>query len=197
MEEAYNIFSEDARPEALISEISREEFDSVFEGEGKNADDAVLKGIYPEADHLALFALTMGEQVSSKIEHFFESHDYALASMLDSVASIAADTASVFLEKYYFDFLKSNKSLKDDSVVLSYSPGYCGWDITGQKKLFAYLDPAKIGIKINKSCLMSPIKSVSGLLVAGDREIHIFQMGFSYCDLCKTQSCQERISALY
>jgi cobalamin-dependent methionine synthase I len=116
--------------------------------------------------------------------------------MLDSVASVAADTASEFLEKYYEKYLDRENLLKPLSAVLSYSPGYCGWDITGQKKLFEYLKPSQIGITINESCLMTPIKSVSGVLVAGDREIHFFQIGFSYCDLCKTQSCQERMSRL-
>jgi hypothetical protein len=191
--EAYEIFTADAEPEALIADISREQFDSVFIGEGNNAEDAVLKDIYTEADNLALFALTMGERVSSKIESFFETHDYALASMLDSVASIAADTASGYLEKYYRNYLETGKLLKPDTAVLGYSPGYCGWNITAQRKLFEYLDPSQIGITINDSCLMTPIKSVSGVLIAGEKDIHIFQMGFSYCDLCMNQSCQERM----
>lgn len=197
VEKAYKIFVSDAVPVGLLSDISMEQFDTVFKGEGNNADDAVLEKIYPEADHLALFALTMGEKVSSRIESLFGRHDYALASMLDSVASIAADTASTYLEKYYQNYLESEKLLKNDSVVLGYSPGYCGWNVDGQKKLFEFLNPSRIGITINNSCLMTPIKSVSGVLVAGEKESHIFQIGFSYCDLCKTQSCQDRMSALY
>ncbi len=196
MDEAYDIFSSHADPEAILSEISKENFENLFTGEGKNADDAVLNEIYPEAEYLSLFALTMGVAVSSRIESFFARHDYAIASMLDSVASIAADTTSVFLERYYHNYLEAEKKIRNKSVVLSYSPGYCGWDITGQRKLFKYLKPSQIGITINKSCLMTPIKSVSGVLVAGDKDIHIFPIGFSYCDHCMTQSCQERISRL-
>lgn len=197
MNEAYEIFVKDAVPVGILSDISKEQFDTVFKGEGDNADDAILKNIYLEADHLALFTLTMGEKVSSRIEGLFNRHDYALASMLDSVASIAADTASTFLEKYYHNYLKTEKLVDTDFAVLGYSPGYCGWNVTGQKKLFEFLKPSQIGITINNSCLMTPIKSVSGVLVGGDKETHIFQMGFSYCDLCKTQSCQERMSVLY
>ena len=196
MQEAYDIFTSHADPEALIAEISKEKFEIVFGGEGKNAEDAVLNEIYPRADNLALFALTMGGSVSRKIKGFFKNHDYAIASMLDSVASIAADTTSEYLERYYHNYLESKKLIKSKSVVLSYSPGYCGWDITGQKKLFKYLKPSQIGITINQSCLMTPIKSVSGVLAAGDKEIHIFPVGFSYCDHCISQNCQERISRL-
>jgi hypothetical protein len=196
MEEAYDIFSSKVEAEALISSISKENFDSVFEGEGKNAEDAVLKEIYPKADFLAVFALTMGGAVSSKIEKFFARNDYAIASMLDSVASIAADTATKYLEGYYQNYLVSEKLIGKNSAVLSYSPGYCGWDITGQRKLFKFLKPSQIGITLNKSCLMTPIKSVSGLLAGGDKDIHIFPIGFSYCEHCMTQGCQERISRL-
>lgn len=196
IEEAYDIFESDAMPEALITEISRKKFDDVFKGEGKNADDAVLKDIYPGAEHLALYALTMGKRVSSKIERFFKRDEYALASMLDSVASIAADTAAAHLENYYREYLESESLFKPGHAVLGYSPGYCGWDITGQKKLFRFLKPIQIGITINASCLMTPIKSVSGVLVAGEKDIHIFPIGFSYCDLCTTQSCQERMYEL-
>lgn len=197
MKEAYEIFVADAAPVVILSDISKEHFDTVFKGEGNNADDAVLENIYPDADHLALFALTMGEKVSSRIEDFFGQHDYAIASMLDSVASMAADTASTYLETHYRNYLESEKLLNNDSAVLGYSPGYCGWNVSGQKKLFDYLNPSQIGITINNSCLMTPIKSVSGVLVEGDKEMHIFQIGFSYCDLCKTQSCQDRMSVLY
>jgi hypothetical protein len=196
LREAYDIFTSYAEPEAIISDISKEKFDAVFRGAGKNAEDAVLKDIYPQADSLALFALTMGEPVSRRIEYFFETDDYAIASMLDSVASIAADTAAGDLEKYYKNYLVSKKLIDEDSAVLGYSPGYCGWDITGQIKLFRYLKPSQIGITINNSCLMTPIKSVSGVLVAGDKDIHIYPIGYSYCEHCVTQTCQERMYKL-
>jgi len=197
MNEAYGIFVKDAAPVAILSDISKDEFDDVFKGEGNNADDAIVKEIYPEAEYLALFALTMGEKVSSLIEDLFDQNDYALAAMLDSVASMAADKTSTILEKHYHKYLETEKSTDKDFAVLGYSPGYCGWHVSGQKKLFEYLKPSQIGITINDSSLMTPIKSVSGVLVGGDKEVHIFQMGFSYCDLCKTLSCQERMSTLY
>ncbi|MHC4266624.1 MAG: vitamin B12 dependent-methionine synthase activation domain-containing protein, partial [Planctomycetota bacterium] len=80
--------------------------------------------------------------------------------------------------------------------ILSYSPGYCGWDISGQKKLFEYLHPGKIGISLNNTYLMTPLKSVSGVLVAGKNEIHQFRPNYPFCKSCKTHSCLLRMKAL-
>jgi len=194
--EAYKLFKKSAAPVSMIAELSIDEFEKIYQGEGKNAYDDILSNIYPDSENLALFALTMGEKVSDKINKLFAENDYPLASMLDSVASIAADTTAEFMEKYFLNELKEREFVKNDTRVLSYSPGYCGWDISGQKKLFDFLNPGLIGITLNSSYLMSPIKSVSGVLIAGDREIHMFDMGFSYCSYCKTQPCLERMKKL-
>jgi hypothetical protein len=85
---------------------------------------------------------------------------------------------------------------EETTVVLGYSPGYCGWHISGQKKLFAYLHPERIGITLNNSYLMTPLKSVTGVLVAGPPEIHRFKPDFPFCRHCRTYSCLERFKHL-
>ena len=81
--------------------------------------------------------------------------------------------------------------------VLRYSPGYCGWHISGQRRLFDYLDPGQIGITLRESFLMDPLKSVSGVLIAGPREIHRFTDDYDFCDQCDTRGCRQRLRALY
>lgn len=194
LEEAMSILSDTAKPVSIVSEVSSEEFEPIFHGEGQNAEDVLLADIYPHADRLALFALTIGEEVSSRIEDLFIDNNFALGSMLDSAASNAADIAVKQLEELF------RKEIAGDSgeniYVLSYSPGYCGWHITAQQKLFSYLDPGKIDISLNSSSLMTPIKSVSGLLAAGKREIHQFETRFSYCRFCRDKNCLERMKNL-
>ena len=79
-----------------------------------------------------------------------------------------------FLDRYP-ESTKRDKSLLHTIVygVLRYSPGYCGWHVSGQINLFNTLTPEKIGITLGESCLMNPLKSVSGVLVAGPPNIHI------------------------
>ena len=195
--EAVEIFLESARPEMMISELSIEEFEEIFKGEGSNAHDVLLQNIFPHADFLALFALTMGKKISAKIEELFQKHDYAIGSMLDSAASTATEEAIKMCESLFFDDISNRGKSYDDLCVLNYSPGYCGWDIDGQNTIFQYLQPERIGISLSKSSLMTPIKSATGLLVAGRKEIHLFkECQYSYCADCTDHSCVARMKSV-
>ena len=76
------------------------------------------------------------------------------------------------------------------SAVLAYSPGHRGWHVSGQRALFAALSPEEIGITLNSSCLMQPLKSVSGVLVAGHPDVHDFDDDFPFCSECSTRDCR-------
>jgi hypothetical protein len=190
---AQALFSECARPVGVVSELGEREFRAVFAGEDKNAADAVLGHIFPEADHLALFALTMGPGVSDRIDELLDHDDLALGLMLDSVASLAADRASEAMAEHYSALLLANGLAAPGHQALSYSPGYCGWHVSAQKKLFEFLGPERIGISLNSSHMMSPLKSVSGVLVSGPPAVHLFSPAFSYCPACQDRPCVERM----
>jgi hypothetical protein len=194
--EASDLFAEVCGPAGMMLEIDVPDFQSILIGESRNADDVLVAGIYPEADHLALFAATMGQGVSDRIEALFATNEFALGSMLDSVASQAADRAAEELEKRYREELNERGLITIDHFVLGYSPGYCGWDISGQRALFDRLRPGQIGISLNESFLMTPLKSVSGVLVAGHIDIHLFKARLSYCPYCKDRSCLGRMERL-
>jgi hypothetical protein len=194
--EALEIFSQCAQPLSLSSEVSIKEFEDIFRGAGKNAPDTPLQQIFPRADRLALYALTMGGTVSAKINECFSKNNFALGSILDSVASLAAENAVEVCEGYFFNTLSHKKNSLPQKYVLSYSPGYCGWHISGQEKFFQFLQPERIGIFLNDSFLMNPLKSVSGVMVGGNKEIHIFKSNFPFCSYCKHHTCRERMKKL-
>ncbi len=196
VEKAIDIFYQLCEPVGVRAEITVDEFKDVFAGEGENAADTPLTGIYPRAQALALFALTMGTPVSARIEELFKSNDFALASLLDAVASLAADRAVEVGETSFLQELAMEGRSDPEARVLAYSPGYCGWHISGQKQLFQYLRPERIGITLNDSCLMTPLKSVTGVMVAGPREIHLFRPDYPFCRPCQTHSCVPRMNAL-
>lgn len=195
--EAVEVFLRISEPAGIIKEISKDEFVQVYEGQGHNDEESPIKPIFEKADDLALFAATMGSALSRRVQELFDVNDFARAAMLDSCASVAADNAAGFLEDHYMNHLKNERRTSRDKLVFGYSPGYCGWNIEAQKNLFEYLHPERIGITLNASYLMTPLKSVSGVLIHGDRLIHEFSNGFHFCFSCRTQPCLVRFEKIY
>ena len=150
-----------------------------------------------QAEHLLLFAVTLGKATSDRIGELFEQNDFALGCMLDAAASAAADRSAAFVEQQFATALAQEGWNDSDGAALRYSPGYCGWNISGQRKLFDYLQPERIGLTLRPSYLMEPLKSVSGVVLAGPREMHEFDPSFPSCAACETSSCRDRIRALY
>ncbi len=196
VEESLSMFFSEAHPSCITADISRSEFDEVFRGEGRNDEQAPLKTIYPQAEHLVLFALTMGHELSQTIEVCFKNNDFALGSMLDTVASLAVENSVALLEGLTAKRIGGNGTPASSGVVLNYSPGYCGWHISAQHKVFRFLHPEQIGITLNDSYLMTPLKSTTGVLVHGAKAIHQFDIGFSFCRACKGKTCLERMGRL-
>jgi hypothetical protein len=58
------------------------------------------------------------------------------------------------------------------------------------------LRPEEIGITLRESCLMEPLKSISGVLVAARPEDHRFDNTYQFCRTCSTQTCRSRIAAV-
>ncbi|HEU5163348.1 MAG TPA: vitamin B12 dependent-methionine synthase activation domain-containing protein [Thermoanaerobaculia bacterium] len=179
----------DAR--GVIHPVAREEFVAIFEGEGKNAPESPLEAIYARANALALFVATLGEKLERDISMLFRDGDSATAVVLDAYASAMMNRGvDAIVKRFEFEFF-------DDRLrVLPYSPGYCGWHLTGQRALFAALEFDNAGVTLGESCLMSPLKSVSGVLVAGEPSIHRFRPDFEFCEECETHECIPRMASV-
>jgi len=193
---AEDLFLKLASPTGIMADISPDEFAKIYPGNSKNELDTPLEHIFPKAHHLALFAFTLGKEINREIDEQFKGKNSALGYMLDSVASYSADKAAEAAEKIFFDRLSANGQTDPHTRVLLYSPGYCGWHVSGQGKLFDYLKPQEIGITLNESFLMVPLKSISGVLVAGNADIHRFINNYSFCKHCQTFSCRKRMNFL-
>lgn len=191
LQRALELFQTCSEPQGASELISPKEFADVYSGQGRNAPATPLAGIFPQADRLHLFAFTLGARISGEIKRLFQSDDFALGSVLDAVASLAADQAGRVAEEWVERHAVEQKDGALSKAFL-YSPGYCGWHISGQEKLFARLRPGKIGISLNASFLMNPLKSISGVLVAGPAAIHQFDEVYPFCAHCKSPICRER-----
>ena len=116
--------------------------------------------------------------------------------MLDAIASEGAELAADCLQEKFLKAFWRDVSENDEIKVLRYSPGYCGWHISGQRKFFDFLHPEKINLSLNGSYLMTPLKSITGVMLAASGENHYFEMIYPCCENCQTLSCRERLAAL-
>jgi len=193
IERARELFIDASRPRALYQAIAAADFEVVYRGEDGNDEDTPLEQVLEDAVSLALFAVTLGEGISDRITGLFNAGELAEGYILDQVASFAADELAQIAQKR---FQAALGPVDDGTAVLPYSPGYCGWNVTGQRALFAHLEPGELGMTLNESCLMHPVKSVSGVLVLAPIEAHDFNPAFPCCATCLTLDCQERAAAL-
>jgi hypothetical protein len=192
LKQAMEIFDGSGEPRGMRCSVTVEEFAGIFPGRGLNAPGAPLGKIFPRAERLHLFAFTLGERISAEIKRLFAGEDFALGSVLDAVASLAADNAGRVAESWAEDQAYGGREKGTSPRAFLYSPGYCGWHISGQENLFAALRPEKIGICLNDSFLMTPLKSISGVLVAGAAPIHQISDAYPFCAQCKSPACRER-----
>jgi hypothetical protein len=194
LEAAFEEFDARAEPRSIAGELSTNELEEILDGFDGPVGETVIGQVYPRGEAFALYVATLGAPLADRIQELFSTNDLGLGWMLDAVASSGADRLSDLLASRF------EKELGGDGQpgarVLPYSPGYCGWTVRGQRNLFERLRPEEIGVTLNESCLMKPIKSVSGVLVAGPGQIHRIRPDFAFCDECKTRACGARMASV-
>lgn len=196
LDEALGLLAALAEPRGISEEVALDELAAIHAAAGGDGGASAVGRVAPSARNLALFAATLGEPVGSRIRSLFHGNDAPLGFLLDAAASEAADRLAGLMAADFLDRLRRDGRAGGPAAVLPYSPGYCGWDLGGQRPLFDRLRPEEIGIGLNASCLMAPLKSVSGVLAEGPPEAHRFRPDFTFCDVCLGRECAERMRSL-
>jgi hypothetical protein len=193
---ALEIFGQLAEPRGLIQDLPLSEFNAIYDGNGLNSPEGPVPEIVPKANGLALFAATLGNSLIEKSSELFKQGGPALGFMLDAVNSCGAERLGKQMGLRFLASLPKEKRGSGELKVQYYSPGHCGWHISGQTKLFQALQPEEIGVTLNERWVMQPVKSISGILAAGDIEIHRFRPAFSFCKDCREHKCVKRLLIL-
>ena len=196
MESAVEIFKQLAVPKGLMADLKPADFEAVYTGDGSNTPGNPVQLIYPKADALALFAITLGAPLTEKVSGLFAQGGPALGYTLEAVTTAGAERLGHLMSQRFLEHLREEHLERADLTVLHYSPGNCGWHLASQEKIFQHLHPEEIGIGLNSSFHMRPQKSLSGVLIAGAMEIHRFKPDFPFCLQCKTHKCAQRLARL-
>jgi hypothetical protein len=196
LDSALEIFRQLADPRGLLQDLPISDFSEIYAGNGLNAPEGPVPGIVPRADGLALFAATLGDSLIAKSNELFAKGGPALGFMLDAVNSSGAERLGRQMCLRFLHLLPQDERRTEELKAQYYCPGHCGWHISGQEKLFEILHPEEIGMSLNSRWVMKPFKSISGVLVAGEMDIHRFRPSFPFCGDCKEHKCVKRLQIL-
>jgi len=137
------------------------------------------------AERVAVFAVSVGSEISRLSESAAKSGDTFSAWAMDAVGSWAVEEAADAL------MVRIRRHLQDgQELTLRYSPGYCGMDISQQQNLFQLIQADSVGVTLMPSMLMQPLKSISGLVGLTPKDA--VNSYHSPCDLCPRTGCHMR-----
>jgi hypothetical protein len=141
----------------------------------------IVFGQIKKSDSVAIFLCTAGPEIGIRSRKAMQEKDLLKGYIYDVVGSeiveAAADLMQNELEKAV---ISSGKKITN-----RYSPGYCGWDVAEQHKLFQLVPENFCKIRLTQSALMDPVKSVSGIIGIGE---NVKQNPYT-CNMCEMKDC--------
>jgi hypothetical protein len=147
----------------------------------------VAKTVYAElqgSDQLAFFVCTAGKTICEKAAFYLKGEDPVYGYIFDLLGSAIVEAACYKMQSHLKEVIESSGS----KITNRYSPGYCHWSVADQHKLFSLLGETPCGVSLTDSSLMSPVKSVSGIIGIGpDVRFREYQ-----CTLCLSENCAYR-----
>lgn len=133
---------------------------------------------------VAVFACTVGPGLGARARDLMGKDEGLEAYVYDAIASLAAENAAEALQRS----AEEEAGERGLGATERYSPGYCGWPVSEQARLFALLPPGACGIRLTESSMMVPEKSVSGIFGLGPG---LSRRGYG-CGQCDRESCPSR-----
>ena len=131
--------------------------------------------------YIAVFLVTIGSNVEQLSKSEMQKGNMLEGYIYDLIGSEAAEETAEYVHRSI-----SEIALEEGYKITNrFSPGYCNWDIIEQFKLFELFDSETFGIKLTDSALMSPIKSVSGIVGIGENATFRPYT----CNMCSDENC--------
>ena len=113
--------------------------------------------IFKDAENVAICICTIGPELEREVKKLMEKDEMVKALILDALGSEAVEEVTI----------QSDRMLAEKAREMNlwpskrFSPGFGKWDIKEQRFIFRMLPAADIGVRLTKSCMMVPRKSVS------------------------------------
>lgn len=141
----------------------------------------IIYGQIKKSGSLALFLCTAGEEIGARSRNAMKDGDLLKGYIYDVIGSEIVEAAADLMQNDLEEYI----STSGKKITNRFSPGYCGWDVAEQHKLFRLMNDNFCGIRLSASALMDPIKSISGFIGIGE---DVKQLPYT-CDLCDLKDC--------
>nr|WP_320120438.1 vitamin B12 dependent-methionine synthase activation domain-containing protein [uncultured Marinifilum sp.] len=141
---------------------------------------------YTNSTHIAIFTCTAGNLVSRRIQELNSQGLILEAYLVDLLGSVIVEKAMDKMQA----IIEEECALKGLTITNRYSPGYMDWNVMEQRKLFDLLPDNFCGIQLSESCLMNPVKSISGFIGVGEK----VRFQKHACHSCNSTNCIYRNS---
>jgi hypothetical protein len=173
-------------PKAIFQdyEIEKIEGDYVYFKSGNIFNGPNISKILKGSKIAIIFICTLGIATDQLIAATSESGDTLATIIMDSITTGLLGVLGEHISKI---IKKEGLKEKGWASTCQYSPGQYKWTIEEQKEIFQMVNGEKIGVLLNKSYLMVPFKSISG--VYGFGPIDKIDKTRVACDLCPRENC--------
>ncbi len=146
--------------------------------------EKIVYGQLRKSEILAVFLCTAGPEIGNLSKKAMQEKDFLRGYIYDITGSEIVEAAADLMQAD----LEKNMLRHGYRITNRYSPGYCGWDVAEQHKLFQLIPDNYCRIQLTDSALMDPVKSVSGFIGIGKTvKSHPYT-----CRMCKQENCVYR-----
>jgi Vitamin B12 dependent methionine synthase, activation domain len=130
---------------------------------------------------IAVFLSTAGEETAIRGREATAEGDLLRGFVYDVIGSEIVEAAAELMQNE----LDNRVAPQGLLTTNRFNPGYCGWNVTEQHKLFRLMADNYCGIRLTESALMDPVKSGSGFIGIGKS---VKRVPFT-CSFCEMKDC--------
>lgn len=144
----------------------------------------VIARLLEQCEKAAIFLVTIGSHLEEMACRLAKDGLLLQATVLDTIGSVAVEKLADFVQS------RVDKAARAQGLHISrrFSPGYCDWDISQQKRVFRAVNGDSIGVRLTEGCQMLPCKSMSGIIGIGPRKVE----SYNPCITCDKYDCVGR-----
>ena len=123
----------------------------------KEAKELPVECLFESAEKVAFCICTIGNFLEKEVGALSRKGELTKAVILDAIGSVAAESVA----EHFNQVIANEAKKKKLHCSIRFSPGYGGWKLEAQRFIFDLLPSEKIGVRLNRSFMMIPRKSVS------------------------------------